>query len=355
MKHSYLLAGIKTKPFLSMIIRNGGISLRYIFRFLFLLNSSIWSSVFSMIEYRKFKKQIDAEPLNTAPVFIVGHWRTGSTFLHQLMALDPQFTTPNVYQVANPDHMLVSKKYYDPVMTKALGNKRPMDNVKMGINEPQEDEYALLKMCNSTPLEKLIFPKSNAFFLSGYAHFIPDNAEHFTQSITRFTKKLTLNTYKTPLYKNPFHSLRIPLLRKIFPHARYIHIYRNPEKVVYSSIHMWNIVGKQNALQKGWVEPTVVAIANMYKHMIGQIRLQFSKLDMGRSVEIKFEDLEANPIHSLQNIYKQLGLSFTKNFEAVLLDYLGKEQRYQKNSYQPNNSGLNQIKEIMYDVLPEYF
>ena len=43
-----------------------------------------------------------AEQEITAPVFILGMPRTGTTSLHELMALDPQFRVPLTWEVAHP-------------------------------------------------------------------------------------------------------------------------------------------------------------------------------------------------------------------------------------------------------------
>ena len=40
------------------------------------------------------------------PVFILGHWRSGTTLLHGLMAQDDQFAYPRIYQVSNPHSFL---------------------------------------------------------------------------------------------------------------------------------------------------------------------------------------------------------------------------------------------------------
>ena len=102
-----------------------------------------------------------------------------------------------------------------------LRSVRPMDQVKLGFDEPQEDEYAILKMGMQSPLEKLIFPKNQRYFLSGYSTFVPDTTQlnGWIDSFNLFYTKLVFH-YKTRiLFKNPFHSLRIELLKKMFPNA----------------------------------------------------------------------------------------------------------------------------------------
>ncbi|MDB4334849.1 sulfotransferase [bacterium] len=352
MKHSYLLAGIKAGRLLSMIFRNGGFSIKFILRVLFLLNAGIWSNIFAIVEKRKYKKIIDAHQLTQAPIFVVGNWRTGTTFLHQLLSVDEQFTTPTVYQVSNPDHFLISKKYYQPIMSKALGSKRPMDNVKIGIDEPQEEEYALLKLCKNTPLEQMIFANGKRFFLDEISDYTPKG---FAESMLALVKKLNWSTGKSVLFKNPFHSFRIAQLMQLFPQAKFIHIYRNPNDVIPSTQHMWNVVGTQNLLKGKWLAPTVSSVANLYNKILIEVRSQLAQLNSNQSVEITFEELEKSPSQTIQKVYEKLGLSFTDQYNTELRAYCEGLKTYKKNKYTLQQGDQDKIKEILGETIPEYF
>jgi len=74
----------------------------------------------------RYSRVLNETPVPEDPVFIVGHWRTGSTFLHQLMAQDPRMTTPTLFQVALPEQFLVSHHFYEPVLKTLMGKSRPM-------------------------------------------------------------------------------------------------------------------------------------------------------------------------------------------------------------------------------------
>lgn len=355
MNNSYLLAGIKAGKLLSMIFRNKGFSLRYTGRVLFLLNAGVWSTVFSIVETIKYKKKLQNFKSELNPIFIIGNWRTGTTFLHQLMALDAQFTTPTIYKVSNPDHFLVSKKYYHNLLAKVLGNTRPMDNVKIGPDEAQEDEYALLKLCKNTPLEKMIFSDSKTFFLDKCENFMPPNQNEFIGSLFYLEKKLAFETGKRIVFKNPFHSLRLELIIKMFPRAQYIHIYRNPADVIPSSINMWNIVGKQNLLKGKWIEPSGLSIIKLYRKILLTVRKHFEKIDENNKIEIKFEELENNPVEQIKTIYEKLNIKFTEDYKSKLETFCSEIKTYKKNKYDIKTEEINTIKEFFLEILPEYY
>ncbi len=337
MKHSYFLAGIPLNKLFRLIIRNKGITLypKYIIRFLFLLQNGIWVFFFSIKEKRKYKKQVCSIPVPDDPLVIIGHWRSGSTFLHQLIALDDNFIAPTVFQVSLPQGFLVSRKYYKLVMSRMIGKKRPMDNVKLGFDEPQEDEYAVLKMTSSSPLENLIFPKDREYFLSKYSDFIPTEEDKWRDFLYEFCKKLIIinGGRKKIVFKNPFHSLRIELLCKMFPNIKFIHIYRNPLDVVPSTIRMWSVVGKQNSMKKGFVPPKVSELAVFMNKYLNKTREYLRGLPDNKYIELKFEDFENDPVKSIKSVYEHFGFKYSKNLENKMNDYLKELGDYRKNKY----------------------
>ncbi len=319
------------------------------------MNAGIWSSIFSATEKRRYKKQLKNTKPPENPLIIVGNWRTGTTLLHQLLAQDPQFKTPSVYQVSNPDHFLVSKRYYKPIMNKALGKKRPMDNVKLGMDEPQEDEYALLKTLKNTPLEKLLFAGKSNFFDPGQLKLKPAEEEPFINQIRHFCKKLIFKQSSRVLLKNPFHSFRITTLIKAFPEAQFIHITRDPESVVPSAIHMWSIVGRQNILKGSFNDPSVKEITNIYKAIVNEVRKNFKKLNDNKKVEVKFENLEKYPVNCISNIYQQLNIDFTPEYKKRLTEYCDTLKKYKKNRYKLSDADKELIVNSIRDTLPEYY
>ncbi len=350
MKMAYLIAGMRLSGFLNLIRKNGmSIAPKYLVRFSFLFQNGIWASIFHKKEKKLFASKIEQQQLPDDPVIIIGHWRTGSTFLHQLLNLDKQFVTSNLFQASIPDSFLSSRKSYEPIMGKVLKGTRPMDQVRLGLDEPLEDEYALFRLSGYSPLERLIFPKSKQYFLQLSPGFLPEGEklDQWKDAFVHFYKKLILENQKIILIKNPFHSLRINLLNEIFPNARYIHIIRHPYKVVPSTIRMWDIVGSQNAMNKKWTQPTTKEVAGFLLSMENQIKKDTKHLPQNRQSLIKFEDLEKNPVKMVQSIYNKLELSFTDDFEKSLNEFLSSVKDYKKNTYSLPQNDRAVINNIM--------
>ncbi len=334
MNHSYFLAGTTLGNFIKLLRKNGfTLHSNYFIRLLFLFQNGLWASFLKGYERRKLGEKLRNHPVPENPVFIVGHWRTGSTFLHQLINLDPQFVAPTVFQNSIPDSFLVSRKYYEPIMTKVMEKKRPMDNVALGFDEPQEDEYGLMKLTLDSPLIKLIFPQNDDYFLKNYEDFVPENVEKWKKEMFYFCKKLDYASGKRLVLKNPFHSMRIPLLAGMFPKAEFIHISRNPYDVIPSTLNMWNIVGSQNRLKKRWKAPRLEDVAAVCSRMTKKINTDLGKLPDETHYEIRFEDLEKNPVEELKKLYKYFNWDFTDSFENRIKSHLESLKGFKKNKF----------------------
>jgi omega-hydroxy-beta-dihydromenaquinone-9 sulfotransferase len=332
---------------------------RTIFRLLFLAQSALWSSIFSWIEKARYSNALKKAPVPDDPIFIIGHWRTGSTFLHQLMNLDQNLSTPTLFQVAVPDSFLVSYPYYRPIFKQVVSEHRPMDQVKIGMDEPQEDEYAIYRMTNFSPLENLVFPKSESYFLNHGSPFLPSGGElvKWKADVKDFFKKLHFKNGKRIVSKNPFNSFRIKALYEMFPNARFINIVRHPYCVVPSTIHMWNILREQNSMNKNAAHPNFSEVVGVLKNLLETVEKDRKELPPGTMVEIRFEDLEASPVVVLKGVYDELGLPFSKEFEAGINAFMMQNAAFRKNVFSLNAAEKSliarelefQIKSCRYD------
>ena len=350
MQHSYLLAGITSGKLIRLLAKNGfSVTPKILFRIFFLVQSGIWASFFKRTELRRFKEKIDSYEMPDDPVFIIGHWRTGSTYLHQLMSLDSNLVSPNVFQVSVTDSFLVSEKYYKPVMTSMMSPTRPMDNVALGFNEPQEDEYALIKLTVNSPLESMVFPKSKSYFLLDYDDFMPseETREKWKEAMNDFCKRISFKSGKRVLLKNPFHSMRIPLLLEMFPKAKFIHIHRHPYEVVPSSIHMWNVVGNENKLKRRFPKPQIKEVTTVLNRLLNYVHDKLKIVSENAKVEISFSQLENNPVGTLKLIYNKLELNYSPEFEARVKDWLKEVKSYEKNKYILSEAEKETIKNIL--------
>jgi hypothetical protein len=331
-----LLIGIRFPVLIKMMARNGfSICPKFIPRLVVLLLNSILSSFFAVIENLKYSRHIRDTVIAQPPVFIIGHWRTGSTFLHQLLNLDPQFTTPITVQTVIPDHFLFSSGYYIPLMKLFTNMGRPMDDVQVLPMEPQEDEFALIRMGSESPLEKLFFPSGDTYFLLDYDEYIPRGKDlvKWKQNLLTFYKKITFQTGKQIVSKNPYHTLRMSLLAEMFPGARFIHICRSPYEVVPSTIKMWDMMARSNSLKQSWKKPDIGEVSAVLRSFADYVSQERKTCGKHQFSEVLFEKLEQDPINELKRIYRELNLDYSVQFEKEAIKFLNATKGYKKNEY----------------------
>lgn len=320
---------------MKLIFRNG-ISLHpvYLIRFLMLLLNSLITSTLILAEKKNYGRRTRETEIALPPIFIIGHWRTGSTLLHQLISLDPQFTAPTMVQTVIPEHILFSKKYYVPILEWALPESRPMDMVALTPKEPQEEEFALIRMGSVSPIEKLIFPSGKSYFLKGYDQYVPTGKmlKVWKKNLITFFKKITLETGKQIISKNPYHTLRMELLAEMFPGTKFIHITRDPMVVVPSTIRMWNIVAEENKMKRGWNGPSVSDTASVVREYRDYVTSARQKLNNPVS-DVHFEELEKKPIDELKRIYSELDLIWSDEFETAVSQFMTTNNSFKKSNY----------------------
>ena len=74
------------------------------------------------------------------PIVVIGHWRSGTTYLHQLLACDPTLATARNSLTTAPQVALLLKPWIRWALQAWMTRKRPIDAVPWGPNDPQEDE-----------------------------------------------------------------------------------------------------------------------------------------------------------------------------------------------------------------------
>ncbi len=307
----------------------------------------VWASFWARREQALFGARLDAVPPARDPIIIVGHWRTGSTFLHQLLALDPRLTAPTMLQCVIPSGFLVAGRYVEPVLRRTLSPTRPMDQVRLAPGEPHEDEFALLRLIEHSPFERLIFPRSARYFLLDEEPRFVREAEvaAWGEALAGFVKKVGFAAGRRVVLKNPFHSVRISLLETLFPEARYIHIRRDPLAVIPSTQKMWALLGKSLTLGSWWGPPRIEEIVEVYGRMLARLEPEFAALPAGRRADVQFEELEADPVRVLRGLYADLDLEFDPEYERRVRAFLGTVRGYRKNRYATNPEQESLIRE----------
>jgi omega-hydroxy-beta-dihydromenaquinone-9 sulfotransferase len=292
------------------------------------------NSIAALIEWGRYGDRIEAARVE-APLFILGHYRSGTTHLHNLLALDPQFAAPTFFQVLNPYSFLTTERFAAPVADRLIVRRRYQDEMALGAGVPSEDEVAQCTMTGLSPYMIWYFPRGGADY-DRYLTFRGVPAEEVARwgaALTTFFKKLTVRYGRPLVLKSPPHTARIGRLLGRFPDARFVHIHRDPYVVFRSTRHMIRAVQPIFRLQEcptpDGDDRIISVYAEMYDAYFGERRL----VPEGRLYEVGYEDLERDPVGVVGSIYAALGLPGFGDVRPRLESYLGSIAGYRKNRH----------------------
>lgn len=272
-----------------------------------------------------------------APVFIVGMHRSGTTHLHHLLSLDPQFRAPRNYEVFNP-HGFLTGWLTTALLTPVLTWRRPMDAVQMTVFSSQEEEFALAAMGSPSPYWTFCFPRQIArhdrLFFS--EEFTRAESKRWRRDYRWFLTKLTLWSRRTPLLKNPANTGRTAELKQMFPAAKFVHIVRNPYTVYRSNQHFAEHGTVVFQLQNSDpVDNYAARCLQNYRRMTDAYYDASQSLPSGDAVDVRFEDIERDPMTAIKQIYRQLELPLTFAVKQKMEAYLESKSGYRKNQFRP--------------------
>jgi hypothetical protein len=335
------LAGITLGRWLELL-RENRVSPAYWHRAAFVTAAAVMNSLAARAE-RKFDEAVRTTPTPRAPVFILGHWRSGTTHLHNLLARDPRLAFANTYQVVNPLTFLTTEETNTRRFARLVPAKRPMDDVAMGFGEPQEDEFApcLISLCSL--YLGISFPQNLARYerYLTFADATPAEREAWKQALLWFCKKLAFQHGDRPLVlKSPPHTARIRMLLEIFPDARFVHIHRHPHDVFRSNRHYWDTAVWFTYLQKPDRSTVDDGIIRRYRELHNAFHTQRPLVPHGRFHELAFRELEDDPIGILERVYAALDLPDFEDFRADAMAYLATLGGYRKNRFEPLEPAL---------------
>ena len=295
-------------------------------------------SVLALVEKALFSGKIDAVDVSPDPVFIIGHWRCGTTYLHELLAHDPNHTFPNTYECFDPTHFVLTEGSTDKLLRFTLPDSRPMDNMKVGFERPQEDEFALCGMGLPSPYRMLAFPNNPGQF----EHFLDldnlpeEDQQKWKAGLHRLFRRVLYQRPGRIVVKSPSHSFRIRHLLQLFPDARFIHVVRNPYRVLPSTIHLWKSLCENWALQKPDFSTLEEQVLRVYNSLYEKLGATLPLIPPENLYQVKFEDLIETPMPIMEDIYGKLRLGDFADAAPHMQTFLNSVADYKTNLYHPD-------------------
>ena len=282
-----------------------------------------------------FGRRIRRQKLVSPPIFILGHWRSGTTLLHEYMILDDRFTYPDTYTCFAPSHFLFTHRWLSPFVGLLMPKKRPMDNMAAGLSRPQEDEFALCVLGEPSPYVNILLPNAPPVYRDYLTmRNVPDaKRKHWLDTFERLVKAITVADPKTVILKSPPHTARIRTILERFPDAKFVYIHRNPYVLFPSTYNLWTKLAVTHGVQVMKEEGLAEKVLDDFVRMDEAYTADKPLLKPGQITEISYDDLVADPVGTLEKIYADIGIDGFEKKRPLFEEFAATQKDYKKNKF----------------------
>jgi hypothetical protein len=345
------LASGSFRNWLRLLGENGGIDAEFIPRIIAVSFLTLITTPLRIYEHLRYEKVIRRTAVHPSPIFIIGHWRTGTTHLQNLLIQDRSFSFVTTFHAMAPGFCLVGglvKRVFAWIINRAYPN-RLIDNIPLALDLPQEAEYGIANLSPYSFLHLFSFPRQAPRFFKRYV-LMDDLPEDILAEWKRvFLKVLRKASYIANearlVLKNPAHSGRLSTVLELFPEAKFVHIYRNPYDVFLSTRKLYEVVLPRSQVQRIDWEQIEAYILSFYAQLMRKFLADKALITPGNLVEVKFEDLEIEPLEQIRRIYEGLDIPGFADAEPAILSYLESVASYRKNKYTLTDDVIEKVNQ----------
>ena len=314
-----------------------------------------WTIFSAMVEpIRWFEKirfggSLRRHTLAGPPIFLLGFGRSGTTHLHNLMWKDGRFGVVTNYQASVHPIALSGRGWLDRYLADKMPSTRPMDNVAVSLDSPQEEEIALLNLTADAPLHFMSFPQALPNIYERWVSQLgqdEQDVESWKKNYREVIQKASFMAGgKRLVLKTPPNTARIPILMDLFPEAVFVHIVRDPYRVYQSMRNMYRKVMPGQALQSFEWEKIDGWVLSAYRDLMAKYLKDRSLVPEGRLVEIRYEDLDADPLATLRCLYQGLELPAFELAQPRIESYLNTLGVFEKNRFSYPDEVIHSVNE----------
>jgi len=309
-----------------------------------------------------------------SPLFILGNFRSGSTFLHRLLSRDKGnftslrtwdiFITPSIAQRKIARLFAeIDSHFGDPLRKLMIAiDRRSLGRVNFhhtSFFEPEEDENILLHIW-STFFVGVMFPFLDE--LPPYQFFDDAIPEHERKRIMQFYRGcIQRHLYATGgkkhfVSKNPAFSAKIETLMDIFPDARIIYLARNPLDMLPSTVswlsyawHIFNVPLEKYPHRREILDFTQY----WYRHPLDYLDRNPSQNKM----ILLYDDLIQKPEETIRSFYHRFGFTDQLALEQIVREAVNDTRRFKSEhaySYEEMGFTREQILASYADIFARF-
>ena len=318
-----------------LLAKVGGVRQPYRARLRQALITSLITAVPRWLEWALYGLPIARTRITKPPIIILGFPRSGTTFLHNLLAHDPDLGYCSNYQAAIP-FCLVGRERLKKKLASRAPENRGIDNVAADMDLPQEEVFAHAMHSHRSFTHAFTFPSLMEELHRKYVLMEASDAEvrAWRRGYMKVVKKATyMHGGKRVVQKATPNLGRLPQIMEMFPGAYYIHIVRNPYDLYPSYMHMLSTLTRSYTMEDYDPAELEAGAVRMYQRIMQNYLRDRSSIPSDRFIEMRFEDLRRNPVGEIGRIYRSFGLDWERA-EPPIAAYAATLSSYKQNQYE---------------------
>jgi len=322
--------------YLKIALRNGGFSGKGLTHTPPWLLKTILFEPLRWMELATQSKKIETHNISKSPIFILGFYRSGTTYLQQLFMQDDRFGFTSGFQMLFPEIMLSCEKWLTPPLesfSRLIKIQNPVHRIPFTLNSPGEEDVAMTTSLSTRCAQwGYFFPGKMKEYFDKYVFFekiSPHEFDEWKKTYMTLLKKISLaNHNKQLVLKNPPNTARIKLLLSLYPEARFIHILRNPYEVYASNKNLWQTIHTHFSLNHPENIDVSEIILSIYSGVMNRYIGDRNLIPSSRLIELRYEEFINSPVESMQNIYASLNLEDFNYCRNKVIDYAESQKKY---------------------------
>lgn len=299
----------------------------------------LWLLTSRLQVFEDFKRYPIAEEKIERPVIAIGEGRSGTTFLHALLSVDPNGRSLRFWEVMYPSPPPGLGGPDDPRRARADADWREI-NTRMAGWLPMHPYNDMLgdglPECERTWAYDFRAMTPTAWWR------VPMEMKPFGLPVDhRAQYRLHRMMLQQCQYGRPrkywvlkgFHHSRMPSLLEAYPDARIIWTHRDPVQVIASAIMLMGNLNEMLGAKVDWEELADSMREGMAAGFFNT--LNNPVIDDPRIYHVRYRDLVTDPIATLRSFYAQYDLPFGEDTETAMRTYIAnnKSDRYGKFRY----------------------
>ncbi len=334
----HMLSGIRMDVWIKLLRENKVDKKFYPQAVVITMESAVLTPL-AYLEYLLFWVPIHFTKMKKDPIYVTGFWRSGTTYLQNLLTRDPQFGWFDPVSTITFGNCILLRKPLTALAKNGLKGARAMDNLEFELNLPMEEAHGFTNLTDLSVSHMMAFPdhgKGAKYVEAIFTDALSSkDRKRFWRVYNYMLKKLTyIKGGKQLLLKSPDNTARIAFLKRAYPKAKFINIYRNPYTVVRSALNMFRIEMDKYALSESVSDQYLLdRVCLIFERVYRRAFRDLDNLAPCDKIEIKYEDFVENQEEYLEKIYKRLGIKNYDKAYPYFKEYMDSMKDYKTNQY----------------------